>query len=591
VLTEVFKVVSEQWRILFGILLFITLGQGLVILTLKSLFHEKLTFVEFFSLGLAGWIVPISLLSMAWLFLGLASSTLLNRVMIPGGILLLIAILFRLRPNFEPGSSAKLLFILLTLILTSILIRLAFVSQAIFPSYFDSAAHYSIIKNIIQHGTAQALASTTYYHRSFHILTAFLVSALNADIARVMLILGQMVLAFMPVSVFFLVKHVTGSNSAGIFAIILSAIGWYMPAHAANWGKYPALISLALIPFVLSLAYLVLQNQAAVTLQNKWKQYIVLGLSVAVTILFHSRSLFILTIVALAWMMTLWLGKLSLRIRSLIFMIIFIGLVLEIFFIQKQAIFLPLFDPYLHKGIWITALVLLLSIFALRGYSQVVFACFLSMCLLLGSLFVPIRIPGYGTLTLLDRPLVEMILYLPLSLLGGLGLAGLEKLLPQPSAWKFLSREHIYGVIMVLIAFHALATYDFYPSNCCVLVGNEDVAALAWMQENLSRDTYIGISVTEMNVLPSDVVEGYTGGDAGIWITPLIDRNTFPLFFSSDFGQEDVRSQLCQSGVSHLYVGELGQPFDSARLDEHPEWYKVLLSMQNAKVYEVSGCG
>jgi hypothetical protein len=192
---------------------------------------------------------------------------------------------------------------------------------------------------------------------------------------------------------------------------------------------------------------------------------------------------------------------------------------------------------------------------------------------------------------LLDRPLVEMILYWPLALIGGLGLAGLEKLLTQPSSWKFLRREYFYAVIIMFIAFHSLTTYNFYPSNCCVLVGKDDIAALAWMQENLPHDAYIGISVTEMNVLPSNVIEGHSGGDAGIWIMPLIDRGTFPLLFSSEFGQADVRNNLCQSGVSHVYVGELGQPFDPARLDEHPEWYKVLLSMPKAKVYEVIGCG
>ena len=590
-LTEVFKVVSEQWWILFGILLFIALGQFLVIITLRGLFHEKLTFVEYFSLGLAGWIVPIALLSMSWLLLGFASSASLNRIMIPAGILLLIAILFRLKPDLEPDPSLKNIFVLLTLVLVSILVRLAFVSQAIFPSYFDSAAHYGIIRNILENGRALLFVSMNYYHWGFHILAAFFAAGSNTDIAKTMLILGQMVLAFMPVSVFFLVKYLTRSSNAGIFAVILSAFGWYMPAHAANWGKYPALMSLALIPFVVSLAYVVLQNQGAVTPQNKWKKYTILVLSIVVTVLFHSRSLIILMIVSLAWIIAVWLGRLSLRNRSLIFITVFIGLVFEILFIQKQSIFLPLFDPYLNKGIWITTLVLLLSVFALREYSQVLFVCLFSVCMFLGSLFVPIPVPGYGTLTFLDRPLVEMILYLPLALIGGLGLAGLEKLLPKLSAWKFLSWETIYGVIMVLIAFHALATHNFYPSNCCVLVGNEDVAALAWMQEYLPRDAYIGISVTELNVLPSDKIEGYTGGDAGIWITPLINRYTFPLFFHSDFGQEDVRNQLCQNRVSHLYIGALGQPFDLARLDEHPEWYELLLSRQKAKVYKVVGCG
>jgi hypothetical protein len=590
VLIEVFKVIREQWWILFGILLFIALGQGLVIITLKGLFHEKLTFIEYFSLGLAGWIVPISLLSMLWRLLGSVSSTPLNRIMILAGILILLTILIRLKPNPKPDS-VKVIFVLLTLVLVSILVRLAFVSRAILPSYFDSAAHYGFIKSILQHGSAQAFVSTTYYHQGYHTLTAFFVGVLDADIADTMLILGQIVLALMPVSLFFFAKHLTGSNSAGIFAMVLSAFGWYMPAHAANWGKYPALMSLALIPFVLSMAYMVLKNQGAGTLQNKWRMSTTLVLSIVLTVLVHSRSLIILAIVSLAWIIAAWSGMFSLRIRSLLFITVFISLVFEIFFIQKQSIFLPLFDPYLNKGMGITALVLLLSIFALREYSQLVLVCLLSVCMFLGSLFVPIPVPGYGTLTFLDRPLVEMILYWPLSLLGGVGFAGLKNLLPQPASWKFLGWEYIYEVVIVFIAFHALSTYDFYPSHCCALVGEEDAAALAWMQANLPRDVYIGISVTEMNVLPSNVLEGYSGGDAGIWIMPLIDRSTFPLLFSSDFGQEEVRNSLCQSEVSHLYVGELGQPFDLSRLDEHPEWYKVLLSMPKAKVYEVIDCG
>jgi hypothetical protein len=525
------------------------------------------------------------------LLLGFASSGPFNRILIPAGILVLLTIWLRLKPNLEPDPSVKIIFVLLTLFLVSIFVRLAFVSQAIFPSYFDSAAHYGIIKSMLENGRALLFVATNYYHWGFHFLAAFLAASSNTDIAKTMLILGQMVLAFMPASNFFLVKHLTRSSNAGVFALVLSAFGWYMPAHAANWGKYPALLSLALIPFVVSLAYVVLQNQGAVTLQNKWKKYTILVLSIGVTVLFHSRSLIILMIVSLAWIVAVWLRRLSLRNRSLIFVTVFIGLLFEIFFIQRQSIFLPLFDPYLNKGLGVTALVLLLSVFALREYSQVVFACLLSVCMFLGSLFVPIPVPGYGSLTFLDRPLVEMLLYLPLSVIGGLGLAGLEKLLPQPSAWKFLRREAIYGVIMGIIAFHALVTYNFYPSDCCVLVGNEDVAALAWMQEHLPPDAYIGISVTELNVLPSDRIEGYTGGDAGIWITPLINRYTFPLFFRSDFGQAEVNDQLCQNRVSHLYVGELGQPFDSARLDEHPEWYKLLLSIQKAKVYEVVGCG
>jgi hypothetical protein len=363
-----------------------------------------------------------------------------------------------------------------------------------------------------------------------------------------------------------------------------------MPAHAANWGKYPALTSLALLPFVLSLAYVFIQYRAALPLQKRRQQFATLGLSILILTLLHSRALIILSILFLSWGIAVWQRRLSLPIRTFLFVVVLGVLAWQIFYIQKQAVLTPLLDPYLNKGIWITMPVLLLSIVALKEYSPVVFACLFSGTLLFAALFVPVQLPGYGALSLLDRPLVEMILYLPLAVLGGVGLAALEKSLALLSSWKFLRMEYIHVCIMGLIVIHAFAAYDFYPSDCCALVGQDDLAVLHWMRDHLPGDVQIGISVTELDVLPSEAFEAYNGADAGIWITPLIDRGTIPLVHSSDFGQQAVRDVLCQSRVTHLYVGKLGQSFDPARLREHPAWYKLLFSGEKAGVYEVIGC-
>ena len=596
-ISEIFTVILQQWQLVFGLLLFSALGQGVVNAILRNLSADQLTPLEYFSLGLAGWIMPVSLLSLLWLLLGFASNTLLNRLVVPAAILVLVVIRFRRKPDPLSGSgghpepdSKKYFVSLLAVVLISLLLRLLFVSRALLPSYFDSAQHYSVIKNLVESGSILPLLSTTYYHPGFHILTAFLATVLNADIAMTMLVLGQIVLALMPVSVFFLVRHITESGRAGLFAVILAALGWYMPAHAANWGKYPALISLALLPFILSLAYFLVQSRASLASQKRWNYYTLIAVSAGLATLLHSRALILLLIIFIAWVIAAWQHRLSLRSRSLIFSAFVIVLVLEVLFTRKQAVLIPLFDPYLHKGLWVTVLVLFLSLFALKEHSQIVFAGLFAVCVLLASLFVPVRLPGYGVLTLLDRPLVEMILYWPLSLLGGLGLSGVEKLLPRRPFWKFSLSGYILAGATVFVVVHALASYDFYPADCCVFVGREDLAALTWMGAHLPPDARIGISVTEMNVLPSKALEAYNGGDAGIWITPLIDRVTVSFLYNSDFGQADVRAALCQSGVTHLYVGELGQPFDSARLNEHPEWYTALVFMQKTRVYEVIGC-
>ncbi len=111
-----------------------------------------------------------------------------------------------------------------------------------------------------------------------------------------------------------------------------------------------------------------------------------------------------------------------------------------------------------------------------------------------------------------------------------------------------------------------------------------------WMKAQLPTDARIGVSATELKVLASGSFEGYVGGDAGIWITPLIERATIPLRYDTNFNEKVTLDNLCQQRISHLYVGELGQNFNDAQLSAQPAWYKMLLSMPRVKVYEVVGC-
>jgi len=575
-------VLVDQWPIIAGLLLLIALSQMILRSILNSIFGHQLAADESLALALAGWILPASFLSLLWLISGF-----IFPARIPAIVLLLLIIVIAiplLRLKTDPGLDSRLtILFLLLFFLISIPARLIFISHAVLPSYFDSAQHYFLIKNLLVSG---ASFPSTYYHLGYHILTAFAISAFKANIAFTMLILGQLVLALMPVSVFFLIRYITGSTISGILTVILAAFGWYMPAHAVDWGKYPALLSLGLIPFVLSLAYLLVLKRTTLPKSKQWVGYSLLGLSILITILLHSRSLFIFLVVLLAWITASWRQRLPKLLRWLVFFIVILFIMVEIAIVQMQDVFAPLFDPYYNKGFWITAFVLVLSVFAWRSFPQITFACVLTICFMLGCLFIPVNgwIPGYGNLTMLDRPFVEMILYLPLSLLGGLGVSGVEKYITGTRLWL------VVGIAAIVMMFHAFATYDWYPSDCCVIAGNDDLTAIGWMDQKLPASARIGISATAMNVLASDEFEGYVGGDAGIWITPLINRAAVPLFFASDFDQQPVLDGICQAGITHIYIGEKGQTFDNSKISNHPGWYKLLLSMPGVKVYQVVGC-
>ena len=132
-----------------------------------------------------------------------------------------------------------------------------------------------------------------------------------------------------------------------------------------------------------------------------------------------------LGILALAWITATGWQRLTKPLRVLTFFAVLVGIVLIIMFVRTKDVFGLLFDPYWEKGAVVTAVILFLAIFAQWRHPRLAFASLLITLLFFGGLLIPVKVPGYGNLTLLDRPFVEMILYLPLSLLGGAGLGGL----------------------------------------------------------------------------------------------------------------------------------------------------------------------
>ena len=501
------------------------------------------------------------------------------------------------RKNFAILSSPSqpTMWILLGLFGISIICRLAYVSKALIPTYFDSAQHYLYIKNIIADvaypngdNTLQWL-TTNYYHLGFHILAAFLTTTLHTDIKSTMLILGQMILAVIPISVFFMVKHESGSNSAGFFAALLAGFGWYMPAHAVDWGKYPALASLPLIQFALSLAYLLTRQKNTLSMKKRRWLHLLLALSILTSIFFHSRSLIVFGVVFLAWIIDMGRQKLPRILQTIVIFVPMLGILFEIIFIQRHDILKPLVDPYINNGFLITLMVLALMFFAIKFYPKLAFICIVSIFLLIISIFIPIIVvAGYENLTFLDRPFVEMILYLPLSLLGGLGLAGLFQYGQQNTT---IPLEKIVGSLLIgIIIINAYSHYDFYPSDCCNIVGTDDLTAIAWMDSNLPADARVLISTTELILLPSASSQAAVGADAGIWISPLTNRQTLSMPYNSNFAMRETLDILCKRNVNYIYIGEMGQTFDYIQIRSNPAWYKPLLSMPKTGVYQVIGC-
>ena len=514
---------------------------------LKKITNHNFTDAELITLALGGWPIPALFISLPTILLRAFAPDEIVYIAIIG--LMVISAGFALRVVWRCAS----LYFVLLLFFILIFIRLGFAADIILPSYFDSAEHYRIIQVFLNMRESSKFMwpTASYYHIGYHVIVAALTSITHASIGQAMLVFGQIVLAAIPFPIYFFVYRATNSRKAALFGIALAAFGWFMPAHAINWGKYPALLSLLLIQLTLGMA----------AIKNRW----MFALSLLASILIHSRSVILLAVFGIAWMASTQIQEK----RKLFFALAAAMLGMSILLINRNQVLGPIFEPY---RVWVTLPIGLLAVSVALSFPRLIFFSTLVMLGILAASFIPI-----STLyTLLDRPLVEMVLFLPLAFLGGLGVVRLPK----------------FAVILltVFILYYAVTNYNFSPSDCCQLAGRDDAAALDWMDRRLPADARIAIASADLSIDPISAPMQGTGTDAGIWVAPLTGHTVTALPYYTDFLSQEMHTSLCDQQVTHIYIGTRPQSFKADFVKDAPTWYETIFQLPNAQIVKVLGC-
>src|SRR6266540_1078982 len=124
-------VLKDHWQLVLGILSLILLSYFPIYAGMKLIFSKGLTEEEYLSLGMAGWLLPASLLSLLWHGLravGLPQSNALILAILPG----IFALLYFLRAKKQPAPHSKVIGLsLLFLLAIFSLLRLAFISKTL----------------------------------------------------------------------------------------------------------------------------------------------------------------------------------------------------------------------------------------------------------------------------------------------------------------------------------------------------------------------------------------------------------------------------------------------------------------------------
>lgn len=448
--------------------------------------------------------------------------------------------------------------------------RFGFLSDLILPPYNDSPKHYKILQGFL-HPNAGQLSfyspisnASHFYHFGFHSLAALLSIGSRLDPATSIAVLGQIFIALTPFSILWIIYAATRSSRAAWVSALFAAFFWQMPYFAVNWGKYPTLAGLILAPAIVGY-WIINKRQGGGT----WRSYLVLIWLTAGLVLLHTRLAVCLVMAGGVYFLVervFWERPL----RTWEILVLWI-LSLEAFipFWDVLRTYYSVANPV---GFFVVAALMLFSFQFLprfsAGISLFVFGTWLAS---------KITIPFAGHhLVLLDQPFVETLLFIPLSLFVGLGIAGLSRQLSDHSVAQLLPAA-VLGVVVVL---SIPSSFTLTPDSCCNYVRKSDIAAMNWIRQNTKENAVVWIS-------------GYKSGnymigtDAGVWISGLTTRNANKLQFDFDWDALSARAEICRKGYQEVYIYKGGMPFsfNGAQLARQP-WLRIGFQSNGTVIYD-----
>lgn len=499
-------------------------------------------------------------------FFSLISHTLFTFLSLALIVISLLSLIFYFK-EIETRNNWLNLSLVTIFFLVSLLLRFPYLDHILLPSYTDSPIHYQLTKNILEPTFPTPLMgigniTNNYYHLGFHSITAWLSAITHLDPAISMLVIGLLGLAVAPMSITFLTfvlsKNISGSLASGFITIF----GWTMPAFALNWGKFPALIALSVIPTVIGWGVLLIQFKKI----SLWKVLFLFFLVFGVVVL-HTRSIFILT----SFLFAFFIANKSTSSDLLSYKKSILYSALLVFSILPLESTITAFYNRFFLGI---VLILLLP-FGFRFYPKEFSAIFIFTA----SIWL-LDFLGKSALMnnqVYDDQFISMMLFIPLSLSGGLGISGVTK----QSSIK--SKTVIIIVFLLSVSYASPWNAAIFPDPCCDYYSEDDQQAFQWIKNNTKEDALWVISVTES--------DHQHGTDAGIWLSSLTNRHVNKRMYNTNWENKTEFPHSCNSGINDIYIYSGGGIFSFKEKDLLKlNWVNIVYDNQSVKIYKVVNC-
>lgn len=494
--------------------------------------------------------------------------------------------------------------------LIALAVRLIMVRDLAASPWVDSVHHALITRLILEQGAFPNTYApyinieTARYHAGFHSVLATFIWISGLDLRTAMLLFGQVLNALSIFAVYAFTTSLVQSRRAGVIAALITAVISPMPAYYTSWGRYTQLAGVLILPGAFLLIKTLLDRrfdpEERASRRTNWLLMFLAGIACGGLFLTHYRVIAFLGLLMITYLPfhlassaqpktfwknlrydSGWMGGVALG--AILLALPWWPSTLSTLFIPKLAewsvVKSSLFGDFswgflttaLGKyAIWFAGLGLVWSILQKRGFSLIMLIW--TVLLFILANLAAFNLPGGG---FVNNTSVEIILFMPLSALGGYFLShlltGLGSFIPYRWLVGYYGALGVLGLVIALIGARNLLPI---LNPITFLFRQADQPAMTWIDENVpSGQTFL--------INPFAWGYGlYAGNDGGFWISSLTQHETVPppVLYGLDDNLDHVQHineiiqkvmELCQKpdelyaylesvNIHYIYIGARG---------------------------------
>ena len=485
----------------------------------------------------------------------------------------------------------------------ALIVRVLQIEDLSAPLWVDGLTHANTIQSILQTG---GLPTGLLYHVGFHANVVALQAFTNLPIPELMLLYGQWIGALSGLTLYLFAKRILGpalqpGNEVQL-SFLASAVGlWFfaqVPAHLVNWGRYPFMQGVALLPGALAVTLEALSKR-------KPANYALAAILVAGLFLTHYGMISFWLTFMLTWAVwKAWQGGYFTAATRRRFQFPAIQLTRRFIFVVSIAVLGILALGLRFGALWtegtLASLIaqsrqnvqdlnladilhlnfrsggLWLGIVGLGGLILAAFR-YRQVLLLVGgwffaqAAFITLQAPLFGE-ALASYTNLFLALSLPLAIFAGLFCYELatpafpkapsKKTIPRMPETKVTLLEKGAFLCLVVLAIAGSYTQKSIITPATVLYAPADHQAMQWIRENTPSGARFLVNSNYWGGLNQQIVPS----DGGGWIEMMTGRPVE--FLQSEEEQQDLAEYVRSRQVDYIYMGAFPGFLDQTLLSE-----------------------